>query len=195
MKPKQKTPTITRKNTLQTKACSPHKEAKTTKRKSTKKTSKEILWAKGCSPYEKLRQSISWRKCGLGPKYIKAIAQEYLEWGEKPTSIEPIEFRQQFGIPKRTFDKLKQDHEILREAHEYVKELIGMRRERLAMYKKYECDPKTIARTLHIYHPAWTKTLEDERNFRKSLSQQEEKPTNITIEMNEIKEEDPLGEE
>lgn len=135
------------------------------------------------SPYKDLKEMLSWRKHDPGPKFIDAMCKDYLEWSQKPDSTDLLDFRHSYGIPSKTFDDQMKKYENLKDTHEFVREILGSRRQKMAMYKKYECDPKTIHRTLYIYHPDWKQAVQDENAFKASLSEKEknQSPTNITV--------------
>lgn len=135
------------------------------------------------SPYKDLKSMLSWRNYDPGTTFIEAMCEDYLDWAQKPDSTDLVDFRHSYGIPSKTFYDQMNKYEKLKDTHEFVKEIIGSRRQKMAMYKKYECDPKTIHRTLHLYHPSWKKAVQEENEFKASMSAQEKNqaPTNITV--------------
>jgi hypothetical protein len=137
------------------------------------------------SPYKDLKDMLSWRKHDPGPKFIEAMCQDYLEWSQRLDSTDLLDFRHSYGIPSKTFDDQMKKYEKLKDTHEFVREVVGSRRQKMAMYKKYECDPKTIHRTLHIYHPSWRQAVREENEFRASMSEKEknQNPTKLTVVM------------
>jgi hypothetical protein len=140
------------------------------------------------SPYKDLKEMLSWRQRDPGPKFIAAMCEDYLEWSQKPDSTDLLDFRHEYGIPRRTFDDQMKKYEDLKDTHEFVKEIIGSRRQKMAMYKKYECDPKTLHQTLHFYHPDWRAAVDEERAFKASLSEKEknQQPTKVTVVMQDF---------
>lgn len=156
-------------------------KTKTAKSTTSKKTRSKIRK----SPYKDLKDMLSWRNHDPGTKFIEAMCEDYLEWAQKPDSTDLLDFRHSYGIPSRTFADQMKKYDKLRDTHEFVREILGSRRQKMAMYKKYECDPKTIHRTLHIYHPDWRQAVQEENDFRASMSAQEKNqaPTKLTVVM------------
>ena len=141
--------------------------------------------AKTRTEYNKARDVLSWRTCGLDKTFVERLCDELYEWGKRRTSINLLDFYHSWGMPKQTFHDYMNKHADIKFIHEIVKEMIGSRREKLAMFKKYECNEKTIHRTLHLYHPDWKQVNEEEKDFKLSLSkdEQNQKPTNFTVVM------------
>ena len=156
------------------------------KKKITNKTSTvSNPLAKTRTGYNEARDALSWRSCGLDKTFVERLCDELYEWGKRGTSISLLDFYHSWGMPKQTFHDYMNKHADIKFIHEIVKEMIGSRREKLAMFKKYECNEKTIHRTLHLYHPDWMQVNEEEKDFKLSLSkdEQNQKPTNFTVVM------------
>ena len=124
-------------------------------------------------------------KRGHGKAFLEKLIKDIKKWSYKGTSFSLKDFYHEWGIPSATFHEYKNRHPKLKEAFLLVKEIIGSRREKLAMFKKYECNEKTIHRTLHLYDPDWKQVNEEEKEFKLALSRDEEnqKPTNFTVVM------------
>ncbi len=131
-------------------------------------------------------------KIGHGKGFLEKLIKDIKKWSYKGSSFSLKDFYHEWGISSSTFHNYKDRHPELKEAFVLVKEIIGSRREKLAMFKKYECNEKTIHRTLHLYDPDWKKVSEEEEEFKLSLTkdEQNQKPTNITVVMKSYEDED-----
>lgn len=165
------------------------------KRETKNNSTSRLALAKTSSPYNQIKTAMTWREKGFGESFIEAICDKYLEWAERTDAITPAEFRHQFGIPKQTFKQWKERYATLAAVDEIVREKIGCRREKLAIYKDNDCDPRTLHRTLHLYHPDWSEVVEHEEALRRELNakEKEQKPTEITVVMPDYGSKDNSG--
>lgn len=160
--------------------------------KKNKKTSnsnlKLVRDANKQSSYEKVRLALSWRKRTLNKDQIMELCSDMYEWALQPTSVSIADFYNAWGIPRATFYELLKKSEELTYVHGLVKEIIGSRLHKLAMYKDNECNEKTIHRTLHCYHPDWKEVFDAEVALKRELSKDEvkKKPTHITVVMDDF---------
>lgn len=158
---------------------------KNSKNKKPNLSKSELRLAKISSPYQQLKERLSWREKGIGQHLIEEICDAYLDWVQLEDSIDPIDFRHKFGIPKTTWRELKKKYDMLELVDEMVHEKVGTRRQKLAMYKKYECNPQVIMETIGMYHPTF-KEYEELRHQRQKeikLAEAEDKPTHVTVVM------------
>jgi len=164
----------------------------TTKKKKSVKTNnislKTLHGANKVSPYDRMKMALSWRSRSLNEAQYEELCSAYYEWALKPTSTSITAFCNEWGMVRKTFYDLVRKNKELAYMHGVVKEILGDRLQKLAMYKQNECNEKTIHRTLHLYNPDWKDVYDAEVELKKQLSKDEakSKPTNITVVMDKI---------
>ncbi len=110
----------------------------------------------------------TWREIDKGEKWVENLCQHQLEWRLKETSIDFIDFYTQYGLSHKTYHNYRKRYDMLKATHEITKEIIGARREKLALYRKYNCDPKTVHMTLRKYHPVWEEVYEENKKDKEN---------------------------
>lgn len=136
--------------------------------------------------YQSAKDVLSWRTTELGPVFLDRLCDELYVWGKHETSIDMHEFYHSWGMSRSMFDSYKLKHDQLKYVYELVKEMVGVRRQKLAMYKKFECDPGTIAKTLRQFHPDWRIVFEEDLAARKEIKAIEDNNMSGTIKIIEM---------
>ena len=168
------------------------KEVVKKKRITNKPSIHSDLGAKMRTGYSEAKNALSWRQYNPGKKFIEKLCEEIYEWAKLETSTDFLQFYFSWGIPSQTFHKYRKKNKDLDFIHGLVKEILGWRRQKLATHKKYECNFSVILQTLRMFHPDWAQVHEEDKDFKLSLSkdEQNQKPTNITVVMKSYEDED-----
>lgn len=141
--------------------------------------------------YQTLQDILSMRDTGHGQKFINGLSEELLSWGKKETSTDMLDFHHSFGIPRSSFHVYLKKYPDLKYVYHLVLEMLGSRRQKLAMYKELGCDAKVILSTLRLYHPDWEQVTQEELSIKRELRQEEEsKLTHVTVVMPKYEVED-----
>jgi hypothetical protein len=135
----------------------------------TEKTALPIKW----SSYLDL---ISFRQKPINPAFIEKLAAEEVAWAlNTEDAIVFEEFLMLKGIGQSTFYKWLHAHECLANAHNFAMMVIGVRREKGAINRKY--DGTIILKSLPIYSESWKKIEE----WRSKLTKDENADTGTKI--------------
>jgi hypothetical protein len=137
------------------------------------------------SGYDTAKDALAMRDIAFGPEFLNVVCEELLEWGKLDTSTDMLDFYHSYGMPSTTFHAYRNKYADLDHIHSMVKEMVGTRRQKLAVHKLFECDPSTIAKTLRLFHPDWRNAYQEEADLRKEMKAADDKtgPTHITVEM------------
>ena len=125
-----------------------------------KKPSNPTTWL---TKYEKL---MYWSEHKVTDAVLDQLAEDLVEWVNKPGAFKVSEFTVQNGIIYQTFLSWAQKHERLGNAHKYAKEVIGNYRERLSTFKEHNCNPQTLNFVMGHYCSTWKKEQEVESDRR-----------------------------
>jgi len=158
--------------------------------KKPKDSTKDKYQANTRSPYRTAKDVLGWRERDMGEKWIAKLCDEYLEFAEDPKSEDWLDFINWYGIPRKTFDDWKVKYANLKEVDELVKSILGVRKQKWATHKEYNCDPKVITNTLRYYHPDWQAAWQQEADLRTKVAGETNQP--IVIELPALVEE-PVG--
>ena len=83
-----------------------------------------------------------------------ALMEEYYEWAFKPKSLDYLDFLNERSIPLETFQDWCRKHADLKEVHEAVKTILGVRFQLIARFPKdYNANPDPFEKVLRFYHP------------------------------------------
>jgi len=123
----------------------------------------------------------SWRERDPGKAFIGRMIESLEGWSQQEESIDMGEFYRYFGMLKDTCDGLRKKYPELEAACKHAVATLGLRRQRLAFFRKYNTNPQQIERTLRFYHHEWKQIYEDERSIRlKEKSDEKEIHVHIT---------------
>lgn len=128
--------------------------------KSKKKQAKPLTW------YQLNCHLGSWNENKTSDRCIEELCVKITEHFKDKSNIQFVKFINSLGISYNIFLAWTKKHPNLAEVYQLTMEQIGEEREKLAMFKQYNTDPKTIHFTLQHYNPIWKKSIEEERDFR-----------------------------
>lgn len=117
--------------------------------------------------YNDIKQRLAWRTYNPSEKFVDALAQDLYDWAQLEESLDFLDFYHKVGIPRSTCQDWVKRYHNLKAVHEEVKEIIGARRQRLAIFKKYETNPNVLMMTLRKYHPDWQEAFEEEAALKR----------------------------
>ncbi len=93
------------------------------------------------------------------------------EWSKKESSINIFDFIDEYGIPESTFyDIVKADNRVA-EMHARARQRIGSRREKLAIFRKNDCNEKPLTATLRVYNKDWKQVYDEDMSIKKELAE------------------------
>ncbi len=145
------------------------------KRKTNKPTTQISLLSFSRVGKKDFRTLLSWRERGLSEKMKLVLMEEYYEWAFKPKSLDYLEFLNEQSIPVRTFQDWFGEHPDLKEVHEAVKTILGVRFQMIARFpKQYNANPDPFEKTLRFYHPDW-RAVRDEEDAARTKSNESNK--------------------
>ena len=118
---------------------------------------------------------------------LDEVADEYLKWADSPNAFKITDFTTELGVIYPTFKNWTERHEGLRLAHEYAKDKLGSYRERLSVFRDYNCNPGTLNFVMGHYCHVWR----GEKVFDSELRTQEKDSSHgdITIHMDSYEDE------
>lgn len=131
---------------------------------------------------------ISFRQKPINPAFIEKLAAEEVAWAlNTEDALVFEEFLMLKGIGQSTFYKWLHAHESLAKAHNFAMMVIGVRREKGAINRKF--DANIILKSLPIYSESW-------RNLEEWRSKLTEKANagNVTVIMEQFPSSDEVKE-
>jgi len=147
--------------------------------KSNKSYSKTRPFAKN------INDLLTWREYNPGEKFALEVAQNLYEWAQEEDSLDLLDFYHSFGIPRVTWLDWRKKYPKAAYIHQQVKEIIGARRQRLAMYKKNGVNEAVVTKTLHLFHPDWEEAYNQEKEFKRELklaaNDEEKNPVQVVV--------------
>lgn len=105
----------------------------------------------------------AWRTNKVSKDFIELLCGEMLEYFAASDAISITKFLCEKGINWEVFLRWVDDFPDLASVYKQVKARVGARREEMAIFRKYNCNPSTIERTLHKYDPVWKEAHEEDR--------------------------------
>lgn len=140
------------------------------------------LESKILTPYQEAKTIWSWSDSKLTPQFIEKLCEHYMEWAQHPESMDIIGFPHLYGMSYRFFCELISRHDNLKQTHQLVKEILGMRKLKAARHKEYNCNPEVILKTIREYHPIFKDVHEENKKERADLKNQDKGATGpVTI--------------
>jgi len=122
----------------------------------------------------------------INEAFIERFAKDYVSWAANNDKAFIVrEFRLSKGIDEQTWQRWIDAFPALKEANQMVVDIIGMRREKLALER--EIDTKMTTYSMPMYSKDWKELVK----WRSELKQKEEdKKGNITVVMEKFSEDD-----
>lgn len=152
-------------------------------KKTTKNTDKTKKPSKNHTTiYASLKESLSWRKSKPGEAFLDAVIDHLEEWIKDDENTDIYSFIHYLGVPSKTYFEWLHKYPKLKVAHTTALEMLGVRRQRHAEYRKYAANPEVIRSTLYKYHPIWKAVHDEEKAFKKDLKhdiEENQRPVHI----------------
>ncbi len=140
------------------------KEKKTLPHNNTKKTQKPSPF------YDQYRDLFTLKMKPIPEIFIEKIAVELIDWAKNNKDALVLrDFFHEKGIPVSSYKQWAQRNEVLRQAVEEAKYLIGSRREKGAIKRQY--DVNMIRSSLFIYDPEWKEVEEYQAELRHKIEE------------------------
>jgi hypothetical protein len=115
------------------------------------------------------RNMYTYTQMPISKDIIEKLALEYVNFTlSNPKVLKPSEFYTHKGMLRQSFENLRGNHPVLEEAHEFVKMIIGDRRETGALEKRL--DAGIVSFTMPLYDKDW-KELNEWRSKLKDPDQ------------------------
>lgn len=151
--------------------------------KTKKHTTRKKRPTKTGSIYKGLKNAISWRDYDPGEKWAMQVAEDLLEYVERPDVRSILKFIDYYGIPETSYHRLKNKYECFAQAHDMARVKIAVRREDVI----YDTNPLAMKETLPLYHSEFKEIQQHQENFKKELKREDEgkKYTDITVVMDD----------
>ncbi len=130
----------------------------------------------------------AWKDCTLDPNAQAQWIEELFDWADQPSSLHMVSFWRSKQIARKTWQEWQIRYPAIGEATETVMDMLGERREYLALFSKDNgVSPEAIFKTLRYYDYAARALWEEERKSREDLArirtEDDEKPTITVVEM------------
>lgn len=128
---------------------------------------------------DEYRELFTMRMKPVSESFLQQIAGELLAWAyNNKDALILRDFFHDKGIPARSAARWAQKHQVLKQAMEEAKYMLGSRREKGAVKREYE--PGMIRAVQHQYDPEWRK----DEIWRAELKQkQDERSSQIKLEV------------
>ena len=123
----------------------------------------------------------SWNEKTVSDTFLEKLCEQMLNHFENTKSICLISWLTDRGIIFQSFLNWTKRHKNLKVAYELVKQKIGCRREKLAIWKKYNTNYGTIISTLRFYHPVWKECFLEAVSLKLKQSEKGTSETKIVI--------------
>ena len=134
------------------------------------KHSRENKYAdKSESYYEKYLRATSWREMPPSPAMMERLTADMMEYVANPNTVKLRPFFLERFLREQLVVELCQRFPDFAAAYETAKQIIGERREDLAVYKEYETNPQAILPTLRHYSPDWRKTQNEQDQHEEKI--------------------------
>jgi len=109
----------------------------------------------------------------------KRFIYTLLEWASKDDSLEITDFAIEMKMRRTTLYRWAQEHEDLKEALDFARLMIGSRRRKGALTKRFDKD--VVFRDMHKYDPEWLEI----NKYHSDMKKEEEKQSHTFIISNE----------
>jgi hypothetical protein len=97
--------------------------------------------------------------------FFERLAQEFMDWSDKSTSLVLVEFYSEKKIPKDTFIDWFQKYPVMNKAHQYAKQKITARKEIGAIERKY--DGNFVKESLYMHDGEWREFMKFKKDLEK----------------------------
>jgi hypothetical protein len=120
---------------------------------------------------------IGWRDNGYSDSEVDELLKLFWEWGQKPDSLQLMNFYHLVGITDDSWERLIKKHERVAQMHAYVKSLIGMKREKLM----WERDPRSMSETIRLYSKDHRQVYDENLQAKKDISKEQASNINVVV--------------
>lgn len=121
------------------------------------------------SYYEKYLRATSWREIPPSKAMVEMLTRDMMEHVANPSVNKLRPFFLKRFLREQLVVELAQRFPEFAAAYETAKQIIGERREDLAVYKEFNTNPQAILPTLRHYSPDWRKTQDEQEQHEEKV--------------------------
>ena len=150
--------------------------------KTSKSTTKRGKQAKAPCWYDTFKFMNSWSEGKVSDTFIEKLCGELAEHFVNPKNICVYEFTSDRGMNFDHFKELTKRYKKLGSLYQVILQRIGSKREKLAIFKDYNCNPNSLHYTMRHYHPFWRLSFDEEANLKIKAADNSKLPVKVIIE-------------